>query len=571
MFKNMKIGLRLGVGFGLVMVIFLLAVGISYWYLNISANKARQVSVETVPFLARAYELDVNAVKVSEALTDVAATRSMDGLKEAETAARTFREDLEKFKEMFRREKDAGALKDAEELETVFNRFYEDGKRMARVFAAGGVGVGNKLMEDFDKVRENMLEKVEKIQKAHLEEANANSQEVVKSVSNVQRVLFLMGLFSIIFGAVIAVFITRSIVIPLSSAVHVSDTLAEGDLTAVITVDSRDETGMLLLSMQNMVKKLKSVLYQNKEASRQVSVAADQIATANQGFSEKITQQASTIEETSATMEEMSASIKQTADNAKEANKLAQATKTIAEAGSTVMHDTIKAMDEINRSSGKIANISNVIEEIAFQTNLLALNAAVEAARAGEHGKGFAVVASEIRNLAQRASQSAKEITGLIEDSVDKTGKGVQLAEELSKKLEEISTGIKRVTDLMDEVASAAQEQALGTEQMTNAMAQIDQTTQQNASLVEETSSAAEELAAEAKELNDLVSFFKTDGTSELSAPGSGSTGAERAAQLRTPASEKKALSRTHKKMPVAEKIGAVAKEIKTNGGFEEF
>jgi len=116
------------------------------------------------------------------------------------------------------------------------------------------------------------------------------------------------------------------------------------------------------------------------------------------------------------------------------------------------MGDTIKAMDEINRSSSKIANISNVIEEIAFQTNLLALNAAVEAARAGEHGKGFAVVASEIRNLAQRASQSAKEITGLIEDSVEKTGRGVQLAEELNKKLDEISTGIKKVTDLMDEV-----------------------------------------------------------------------------------------------------------------------
>jgi len=169
--------------------------------------------------------------------------------------------------------------------------------------------------------------------------------------------------------------------------------------------------------MQNMVNNLKQIVFQTKEASNQVATASDQIAQANQNLSQSITEQASSVEETTSTMEEMTASIRQTADNAREANKLAQGTKGIAESGSCVMGNTIKAMDDINKSSSKIANISNVIEEIAFQTNLLALNAAVEAARAGEHGKGFAVVASEIRNLAQRASQSAKEITGLIEQA----------------------------------------------------------------------------------------------------------------------------------------------------------
>ena len=351
--------------------------------------------------------------------------------------------------------------------------------------------------------------------------------------------------------------------------------MADGDLTFSLAVSEGDADiaevrrsfEEIIAAVNQCVSTLRQLVGQTKEAADQVTSAADQIADASQNFSQKITEQAAAVEETSATIEEMSASIRQTAENSKEANKLAQNTKGIAESGSAVMGDTIKAMDEINRSSSKIANISNVIEEIAFQTNLLALNAAVEAARAGEHGKGFAVVASEIRNLAQRASQSAKEITGLIEDSVEKTGRGVQLAEELNRKLEEISTGIKKVTDLMDEVASAAQEQAAGTNQVNTAMAQIDQTTQQNASLVEETSSAAEELAAEAKELQNLVAFFRVNGK----------MAAEKRAMHR-PAASRKILQSVSRERPCAPShsletagVAASGRGDGHNGEFEEF
>ncbi|MBI5681587.1 MAG: MCP four helix bundle domain-containing protein [Deltaproteobacteria bacterium] len=323
------------------------------------------------------------------------------------------------------------------------------------------------------------------------------------------------SIFAILSGLLLSLLISNMVTNPIIAAGDAANKIADGDLRVSINSSSKDEVGLMMDSLTHMVANLRMIVSQTQEAAGQVSIAADQIADANQNFSQRITEQAASIEETSATMEEMSASIKHTAENASQANKLAQGTLCLAESGSAVMEETIVAMDDMNRSSGRIVNISNVIEGIAFQTNLLALNAAVEAARAGEHGKGFAVVASEIRSLAQRSSQSAKEITGLIQESVEKTKRGVHLANELNTKLGEIAISVKKVADLMDEVAAASQEQASGINQVNTAVSQIDQTTQQNASLVEETSASAEELAAQAKELISLVSVFKLNGTGE--------------------------------------------------------
>lgn len=399
-----------------------------------------------------------------------------------------------------------------------------------------------------------------------IDETSSSIQDIRSVAGNVRMLLSLMGLFAISLSIFISNWIGRGITRPLKEVSDANSRMAEGDLTVRVDYSSRDEVGLMVGSMNSMIADLKSTVSQTRESAGQVSAAAGQIASANQNFSQRITEQAAAIEETSATMEEMAASIRQTADNAKEADRLAQATKTSTEIGSVAMQDTIDAMEEINKSSGRIANISHVIDEIAFQTNLLALNAAVEAARAGEHGKGFAVVAAEIRSLAQRSSQSAKEINALIEDSVTKAGKGAQLAKDLGKKLEEIWLDVNKVTDIMAEVSTAAQEQAEGIGQANTAISQIDQATQQNASIIEETAATTEELSAQAKGLLNLIAFFKVGDTAARYEPHPGKMTVRDVRKQVAPRSLQVAGMGTSNDNNFFAPLPA-----KSNGGFEEF
>lgn len=237
----------------------------------------------------------------------------------------------------------------------------------------------------------------------------------------------------------------------------------------------------------------------------EVTSAAEQISSSSQSLSQATSEQAASIEETSSTMEQISSMTNQNADNASSASKLAKGCNdTVEEGNSTVVAMDI-AMKDITESSGKIAEIIKIIEGIAFQTNLLALNAAVEAARAGEHGRGFAVVAEEVRNLAQRSSAAAKDITTLITDSVKKSENGMELVKSTKKVFSDVVVQVKKVADLVNEIATASEEQRNGIEQITKGVQQMDQAVQQNAATSEEAASASEELAGQAQQLNDLV------------------------------------------------------------------
>ena len=323
---------------------------------------------------------------------------------------------------------------------------------------------------------------------------------------------------ALLIACAVAWWITRSITRPLRAAVEAADAVARGDLSRSIEVRTQDETGQLLGALKRMNESLREVVGKVRGASDSIGTASSEIAAGNQDLSSRTEEQASSLEETASSMEELTATVKQNAENAKQANQLAASASSVAAKGGQVVSQVVDTMGAINTSSRKIADIISVIDGIAFQTNILALNAAVEAARAGEQGKGFAVVASEVRSLAQKSAGAAKEIKGLIEDSVAKVGSGSRLVEEAGKTMDEIVSSVKRVTDIMAEISAASAEQSSGIEQVNQAITQMDQVTQQNAALVEQSAAAAEAMKEQAKGLVTTVGVFKLeDGAAPLS------------------------------------------------------
>ena len=283
-----------------------------------------------------------------------------------------------------------------------------------------------------------------------------------------------------------------------------------GDLMQRISLDGKTgDIAELCEGVNTLVGNMADIITRIKAAGDTINTAANEISAGNSDLSQRTEEQASSLEETASSMEELASTVKQNAENAKQANQLAAAASGVAVRGGDVVKGVVSTMSGISESSRKIEDIISVIDGIAFQTNILALNAAVEAARAGEQGRGFAVVAGEVRNLAQRSAAAAKEIQGLIVDSVEKVQGGTKLVEEAGHTMEEIVSSVKRVTDIMGEIAAASSEQSAGIDQVNTAVTQMDEVTQQNAALVEQAAAAAESLVEQAAQLMAAVSVFR--------------------------------------------------------------
>ena len=335
--------------------------------------------------------------------------------------------------------------------------------------------------------------------------------EMMASANRLSAILIAAGLLALAAALALTTALGRKLTAPLRQVSNGMQDIAsgDGDLTQRLPVTSDDEVGVLAAQFNAFVEKLNGVLLNIRANSETLRIATGEISAGNADLSARTEQQAAALEETAASMEELTSAVKQNADNAREASSLAANASDVARRSSDVVERVVVTMGDISQSSSRIADITGIIEGIAFQTNILALNAAVESARAGEHGRGFAVVASEVRSLAQRSSSAAKEIKELIGASVGKVHQGSALASEAGQTMSEVTHAVGQVTAIMGEIAAASDEQSRGIAQVNLAITQMDDVTQQNAALVEEAAAASRSLEDQGRQLNETVAAFR--------------------------------------------------------------
>lgn len=352
----------------------------------------------------------------------------------------------------------------------------------------------------FDRISANLARLVQ----VNNDGAAASSAEGDRVYASARIAIIAVLSGALFLGLFLAWFVSRTISRPLKQAAELAQRLAAGDLTVQTTVTSRDETGQLMSSMQNMIGKLARIIGEVRHAADGLASASEEVSATAQSMSQATSEQAASVEQTSASVEQISASINQNTDNAKVTDGMASKAAREAREGGESVDQTVAAMK-------KIAQRIGIIDDIAYQTNLLALNAAIEAARAGEHGKGFAVVAAEVRKLAERSQVAAQEIGELSTSSVE-------LAEHAGSLLGEMVPSITKTSDLVQEISAASEEQAAGVSQINIAMVQLSQVTQQNASSSEELAATAEEMSSQAEQLQSAMSFFTLEAGQEETA-----------------------------------------------------
>ncbi|TDV09226.1 methyl-accepting chemotaxis protein [Paraburkholderia caballeronis] len=352
---------------------------------------------------------------------------------------------------------------------------------------------------------------IDALEQWHAARQKREADEAVQRFRVSLAVFGAIGVIGIAIGLIARAGLAASVVKPVDQAIRHFERIAAGDLTVGVEVHSRNEMGRLLGALVRMRDGLVQTVSRVRGGTEQIARGANEIAAGNADLSGRTSQQAAALQQTAASLEQLSAAVRNNAASAKEANGLAQGALDTVSRGTESVVRVAETMSDISTSSRKVADITGIIEGIAFQTNILALNAAVEAARAGEEGRGFAVVASEVRSLAQRSGTAAKEIKALIEESGASVEQGTKLVDDARHTMEQARGAVDRVSGIMREIEAATHEQSDGIEQLNRAVAQIDEVTQRNAALVEESASAAQALQMQADGLREAVSAFRTE------------------------------------------------------------
>ena len=510
-FRNLRVGPRLGLGFGAILLITALLALTGIWRIGALKDASEQVATREIELhtLVDEWAADVRLNWVrTEAFLKAIDPGYMEKLTADTQATSTATETKAKrIEELLQSDKGKSLLADIAAARTTYSTKLNEIRDLHR---GGEPSVPTMVDNDLRPLADKYLQTLDGL-RSFMAAQLAESQRNTNSLASASQMLLGVGAaVAVALGALLAILVTRSIVLPMQQGRKAAESIADGDLTQPLDTTASDETGQLLQALATMQGKLAGIVNNVRRNAEGVATASAEIAHGNNDLSARTEQQASALEETSASMEQLGSTVRQNADNARQANQLAVSASTVAAQGGEVVAQVVQTMKGINDSSQKIADIISVIDGIAFQTNILALNAAVEAARAGEQGRGFAVVASEVRSLAGRSADAAKEIKALIGASVERVEAGSALVDRAGATMTEVVQAIRRVTDIVGEISAASSEQSAGVGQVGEAITQMDQATQQNAALVEESAAAADSLRTQAAQLVQAMSVFHT-------------------------------------------------------------
>ena len=509
--RHFRIGTRLALGFGLLLLLIAASLGSSGWRFQVLAHTLTQIVDED---WAKA-----RAVADVEALTRANARYTMELLLVTDVArAQAARAHIQKNKSriddalstldrLVRRPEGKAALAS---LKTDRAAYVVSFSKVAQLQQSGDrdAAVSLLLVETLPAI-DRLQAHVDTLAELQLTLVDQATAAATKDIRRAQWILGTMGLAMIALGTVAAWWLARSITRPIGQAVAVAEAVAAGDLTVHVDSDARDETGRLLAALGAMTANLRRVVTAVRQGSEGIATGSGQIASGTADLSQRTEEQAANLQQTAASMEQLSATVRQSAESARQASDLANKATATAAHGGTVVAQVVDTMQGITDASRKIGEIIGVIDGIAFQTNILALNAAVEAARAGEQGRGFSVVASEVRALAQRSASSAREIKTLIQGSVEKVEAGNQLVDAAGRTMQDIVLQVRQASEMFAQISEATSEQTKGISQVNDAVAQLDQVTQQNAALVEESAAASNSLSHQAAQLVESVRVFR--------------------------------------------------------------